>query len=157
MNPTIATVGEPVPFESAARDGIFIGTITRIDPDGGVFILFDGGAAAVPARAIVDLRSDHVGKQAAVSFADADPTQPLILGIVRAMPPQSPARCVLHDETGSVAPARLVLRAGDELTLICGDATITLTKAGKVLIGGRYISTRSAGVNRIRGGSVEIN
>ena len=34
---------------------------------------------------------------------------------------------------------------------------ITLTRAGKVLITGGYVSSRSKGVNRVKGASVQIN
>ena len=36
-------------------------------------------------------------------------------------------------------------------------ASITLTSAGKILLRGAYILNRSSGVNRIKGGSVQIN
>ncbi|MEP7119602.1 MAG: hypothetical protein ABJE95_01785, partial [Byssovorax sp.] len=36
-------------------------------------------------------------------------------------------------------------------------SSITLTRAGKILIRGAYVLTRSSGVNRIQGGSVQIN
>ncbi len=52
---------------------------------------------------------------------------------------------------------RLVVRAANQLVLQCGEASITLTKAGKVLIQGTYVSSRSSGVNRVHGGSVELN
>ncbi len=51
----------------------------------------------------------------------------------------------------------LTLSAKRQITLQCGKASITLTRAGKVLIRGAYVSTRSSGVNRIKGGSVQIN
>jgi hypothetical protein len=47
--------------------------------------------------------------------------------------------------------------AGKEIVLRCGDASITLTRAGKILIKGAYVLSRSSGVNRIQGGAVEIN
>ena len=43
------------------------------------------------------------------------------------------------------------------MVLRCGKASITLTKAGKVLIEGSYVLSRSTGVNRIKGGSVQLN
>ena len=49
------------------------------------------------------------------------------------------------------------LRGEEEITLRCGKASITLTKAGKVLIRGEYVLTHAGGVNRVRGGTVEIN
>ena len=52
---------------------------------------------------------------------------------------------------------RLILSAKEQLVFRCGKASITLTKAGKVLIQGSYVLTRSTGVNRIKGGSVQLN
>jgi hypothetical protein len=52
---------------------------------------------------------------------------------------------------------RVVLEAEDELELRCGEATITLRRNGRVVIRGAYVETRSRGVNRIKGGSVQIN
>ena len=51
----------------------------------------------------------------------------------------------------------MLLTAGREIVLRCGEASITLTRAGKVLIRGTYILTRSSGANRIKGAAVEIN
>jgi len=47
--------------------------------------------------------------------------------------------------------------AKEQLVLRCGKASITLTKAGKIVIDGAYISCRSSGVYRIKGGSVQLN
>jgi len=52
---------------------------------------------------------------------------------------------------------RLVVTAQEQLVLRCGQASITLTKEGKVLIQGTYVSNRSSGVMRIKGGSVQLN
>ena len=52
---------------------------------------------------------------------------------------------------------QLVLTAQNEIVLRCGKASLTLTRAGKVLIRGTYLLSRSSGVNRIKGGSVQIN
>jgi hypothetical protein len=50
-----------------------------------------------------------------------------------------------------------MVSAKEQLVLRCGKASITLTKEGKVLIQGAYVSSRSSGVNRIKGGSVQLN
>jgi uncharacterized protein (DUF2345 family) len=52
---------------------------------------------------------------------------------------------------------RVDVRAEQEIVLRCGKASITLTRAGKVLIRGAYISSQSSGANRIKGGSVHLN
>jgi hypothetical protein len=44
-----------------------------------------------------------------------------------------------------------------EIVLRCGDASITLTRAGKVIIKGRYVVSRSTGYNKIKGATVDIN
>ena len=50
-----------------------------------------------------------------------------------------------------------MLRAEREIVLECGDASITLTRAGKVLIRGHYILSRASGYNRIKGAAIDIN
>ena len=52
---------------------------------------------------------------------------------------------------------RVVLEAEQEIVLRCGDASITLTRDGKILVRGAYVETHSRGVNRIKGGAVKIN
>ena len=50
-----------------------------------------------------------------------------------------------------------MVSARDQLVLRCGKASVTLTRAGKVLIEGTYVLSRSSGVNKIKGGSVQLN
>ena len=52
---------------------------------------------------------------------------------------------------------RVVIEGKEEIVLSCGESSITLTKAGKILIRGKYLLSRSSGVNRILGGSVQVN
>jgi Domain of unknown function (DUF6484) len=52
---------------------------------------------------------------------------------------------------------RVVLDAEDEIVLQCGEASITLRRNGRIVIRGAYVETRSRGVNRIKGGTVQIN
>ena len=52
---------------------------------------------------------------------------------------------------------RLIVTAKEQVVIRCGKASITLTRAGKVLIQGEYVLSRSAGVNRVKGGSVQLN
>ena len=52
---------------------------------------------------------------------------------------------------------RVVLEAADEIVLRCGEASITLRRNGRVVIRGTHVESRSRGVNRIKGGAVQIN
>ena len=60
-------------------------------------------------------------------------------------------------ETLKVDGKRVVIEGQEEIVLTCGESSITLTKAGKILIRGKYLVSRSSGVNRILGGSVQVN
>ena len=50
-----------------------------------------------------------------------------------------------------------MIEGKEEIELKCGESSIVLTKAGKILIRGKYLLSRSSGVNRIMGGSVQVN
>ena len=52
---------------------------------------------------------------------------------------------------------RVVIEAQDEIVLECGKASITLRRNGRIVIRGAYVETHAEGVNRIKGGSVQIN
>lgn len=54
-------------------------------------------------------------------------------------------------------PARREVSAGEQLVLRSGDASLTLTAAGKVLLRGAYVSSWSNGVNRIVGRTVRLD
>jgi hypothetical protein len=111
---------------------------------------------ALPARATIDLRGHQIGREVVLLFENGDHRLPIIIGVLRQKDGWSsserPAQ-VQVDADGE----RLLVKAKEELVLRCGKASITLTKAGKVLIQGAYVSSRSSGVNRIKGGAVEIN
>lgn len=52
---------------------------------------------------------------------------------------------------------KVLIEGSQEVVLKCGDSSITLTQSGKILIRGKYLLNRSSGVNRIMGGSVQVN
>ncbi|MCW8876493.1 MAG: DUF6484 domain-containing protein [Kangiellaceae bacterium] len=61
------------------------------------------------------------------------------------------------ENTAYVDGERVVIEGKEEIELKCGEASIRLTKSGKILIRGKYLLNRSSGVNRIMGGSVQVN
>lgn len=114
--------------------------------------------APLPALATAPVSPDAAGRAVALVFIDADPARPLILGLVRG----AESGTQQTEEAPAPVSARLdgetvTLTAERELVLKCGRASITLTRAGKVLIRGAYLLSRSSGANRIKGGSVQIN
>jgi hypothetical protein len=52
---------------------------------------------------------------------------------------------------------RVVVEADRELVLKCGKASITLTRAGKIILRGTHVVSRSSGSNRVQGTQVRIN
>jgi hypothetical protein len=88
----------------------------------------------------------------ALMFEGGDPAKPIVVGVL-----QRPGRPEPKPMDVEVDGDRLVFSARNEIVLRCGKASITLTRAGKVLLRGAYVSSRSSGVNRIKGGSVQIN
>lgn len=113
-------------------------------------------ASAVVARTTVDLHAGHVGRAVVLAFEGGHPARPIVTGWLRDDRSSAEVEAAGALEV-DVDGERMTVVAKSQLVLRCGQASITLTSAGKVLIEGRYVSSRSAGVNRIKGGSVQIN
>ena len=139
-------------------DGVVIGLFLSINNEGLPLVAFPGNPdeAAIAARSTTQMDSKDIGCEVALLFEGGDPRLPLIIGkIQHAEDKQNvegnePAVAELDGES-------IVLSARQNITLKCGKASITLTKSGKVILRGAYLLSRSSGVNRIKGGSVQIN
>jgi hypothetical protein len=107
------------------------------------------------ARSIVPIESSDVGREVIVAFEAGEPRAPFILGLLhqQGQNPPTPAK----QFEAKVDGEQVVIEGKKEVVLKCGKASITLTRAGKVLIRGAYLLSRSSGVNRIKGGSVQLN
>jgi hypothetical protein len=138
---------------AAARlDGVAIGVLMGFAADGAPLVVFAGNREdmAVPVRTTARLGTDDVGRDVALLFEGGDPARPLLIG--RIEHPDGPPRVAVERDG-----ERLELVADREIVLRCGKASITLTAAGKIVLRGAYILSRSTGVNRIKGGSVQLN
>jgi len=136
---------------STKVEGVAIGRLTGVDDSGRARVQVPGDTGkGRRARSIVPLEAGHVGQEVVLAFEEGDPAKPVVLGVVQ-WPASSPkVRADVDGET-------ILIDGRKEIVLRCGRASITLTKAGKVLIRGTYVLSRSSGVNRIKGGSVQIN
>jgi uncharacterized protein DUF6484 len=144
---------------AASTGGVVVGELIGMTDDGRTpLVVYPGqpGSGGVAARAILDLHGSHIGKQVLLVFEGADPAKPIVAGVLR-----DAQQSALEKRPGSVEVdvdgERMIVSAKQQLVLRCGQASITLTNAGKVLIEGAYVSSRSTGVNRIKGGSVQLN
>lgn len=152
-----ADVSTPTPTPPARIDGVLTGVLIGFKESGATpLVIFPGQqTAAVPARTTVDLHGAHIGRPVVLMFDGGDPLRPIVMGCIRG------EGTALSEQPGQVEVdvdgERMLVTAKEQLVLRCGKASITLTKAGKVLIQGAYVSSRSTGVNRIKGGSVQLN
>ncbi len=111
------------------------------------------GGETYSSRTLAELGASDVGCEVALLFSSCS-NVPVVLGKLNAEPkPLVPTFLVELDGD----PQPVDLTAQDQLTLRCGKASITLTKEGKIILRGTYISSRSSGPNRIKGGSVHLN
>lgn len=166
--------------QEVAPGEIVLGTLTGIDSDGRPLVDYTNNPAADPAVAIstANVTRQHLSRQVALLFAGGDLSKPVIVGFIH-----SPLYAMLEsfdihngeepsatNEQAKGTPAdegdagiahvdgeRVVIEGKKEVVLKCGEASITLTRAGKILIRGKYLLNRSSGVNRILGGSVQVN
>jgi hypothetical protein len=144
--------------ERTRIDGVVVGRLAEMGSGGEPLVDFAGNPGAEPlaARAMLALDASHVGRDVALLFEGGDPRRPIVMGLMHA--PSAPAPAPAPAPTEATADGeRLVFEAGKEIVLRCGSSSITLTRAGKILIKGAYVLSRSSGVNRILGGSVQIN
>lgn len=157
---------------------IILGTILSIDALGQPKVDFPQNPenTAISAITTVALQQTEISRQVALLFNQGDLSQPIVMGLIH-----SPLQAMLdsfEQEQGTSSSERsqqvelagnikgnnvcidgktMIFEAEDEIVFKCGQSSITLTKEGKVLIRGKYLLNRSSGVNRIMGGSVQVN
>ena len=143
--------------QASQLDGVVIGVLMGFTEAGLPLVVFPGNQSetGIAAHSATRFRRDDIGCQVALLFEGGDPQRPIIIGHMQfpqdiIQPQQKNISAVLDDE-------RLEFKAGKEIVLSCGKASITLTKAGKIILRGAYVLSRSSGVNKIKGGSVQIN
>ncbi|HET9386384.1 MAG TPA: DUF6484 domain-containing protein [Gemmatimonadales bacterium] len=144
---------------SIPAHGAVIGTLIAVAEDGcASFVAYTGQPTsdALSAKCTCALDRTHVGRQVVLVFERGDATKPIVVGLIAEIEGSARVEGLGRVEI-EVDHERAVVTAKEQLVLRCGKASITLTKSGKVLIEGAYVSTRSLGVNRIKGGSVQIN
>ena len=162
-------------ISTIAPGEIIIGSLVGINAQGQPLVDYPESPVSqpLPAMSTLGITQQYIGRQVALLFANGNPQKPVIMGIIHsplhelitayelkpanAIDQESTSQEISLDKELTVNDKRLVIEGKEEIVLKCGDASITLTKAGKILIRGKYVLTRSEGVNRIMGGSVQVN
>ena len=164
---------------------LMLATISGLSKNGDVFVDYSDHKHK-KAQSTVKLDASSIGRQVALMFVGQDINQPLVIGTIRShldslietyeLSPQerladenginkekllNPNNELCHSAKDTneviVDGKKIAIEAKDELVFKCGESSITLTKNGKILIRGKYLVNRASGVNRILGGSVQIN
>ncbi len=150
-------------------EGMKLGRIVSFDGDGNFLVDFPGNSRGpIAARSTSSVRAQTLamgnpaGKEALLAFVNNDPGLPIIIDTMYSLIDEitEPDPTVIEAENTHDVIAdgkRISFEAEDDIVLKCGKASITLTRAGKVLIKGEYVLSHSSGENRIRGGSVSVN
>jgi hypothetical protein len=145
-------------FSSLAELKLENGRLTRavVDHarDSGLILIIPEGGDAKPRPADLLETGDRKlrlapGDHVLAWISTREDERSVVLG--RLGPSHAPA------EEPKEIPEEIVLEAGRELTLRCGEGTITLREDGKILIRGKDLVSRAERSNRIKGGSVSIN
>jgi len=169
---TLSSVAHLMPSE------IILGTLTGFDAQGQALVDFPENTTGQPLAAITTtpLEQQHTGRRVALLFVKRDMHSPMVVGLIHSPLEDmlesfvSPTATETDDDVhlevkvdgdssieGKKEDGRLVFEAKEEIVLKCGESSLTLTKSGKVLIRGKYLLNHSTGINRIIGGSVEVN
>jgi uncharacterized protein DUF6484 len=144
---------------------VVVGRLVGFDSAGAPLVTMDSGGLGpiLPASSCVSLRLQDVGREVVLMLSTTDPQQRLLIGVVQSM-----TRDTLIESSDTEPRKRqdlefeiegktIVISAAESLTMRCGDSSITLTRDGKVVIRGIHVVSHAAGVNRIRGGAVQLN
>ena len=155
-----------------AAGELVIGTIFGLDESGEPLVDFALNTAGQSLKAISTLAvtRQHIGRKAALMFKGGDLSSPIIIGLVysplqemienfelQTAQDDDKQKAVSVKHEAEVDGNRLVLEGKEEIVLKCGESSISLHKSGKIMIRGKYLLNRATGVNRILGGSVQVN
>jgi hypothetical protein len=169
-----------------AAGEVLIGRLEAIDEAGSALVslphmpLFQQRIALTT----IPILPQHIGRQVALMFTQGADPKPIITGLIYSPLQQVLESMLTNAEKGEdldelvfaeplvksakatqssaensiyIDGKQLVLEGQEEVVLRCGEASITLNQNGKISIRGKYLLSRATGVNRILGGSVQVN
>jgi hypothetical protein len=149
------------PGTASVAAGPRVGTLLGVERDGSVRVALSGHAEArarvlsMVARA--ELQRAAAGRQVLVLCEENDPARPVIVGLL-----EDPAEVLFSlaapEEPASTEGGRdRVFRAEGSITLVCGEASLTLHADGRVVTRGVNVVSVASEQQRIQGAVVRIN
>jgi hypothetical protein len=134
----------------------------RVDPVSGKMMVQCAGSEPREARILSNINKNELVRVSAedreviVVFAHEKPEEPVIIGIIENVLEELVCMEEAPHET-FVDGERVVIRAGEEISLTCGEGSITINKSGKIVVRGTDILSRASGINKIKGSGIEFN
>jgi hypothetical protein len=160
LDAEVAGVGMDVPTAALRSALPSVGRLAGFDSQDAPLVseLKNSPGEVLRARSTVRLLRSQVGCEVLVVFEEGNPHAPIVIGVMEASPIGSaPQETEANVPSAHVDGVRQVIQAEREIVLRCGEASITLTRSGKVLIKGTYVLSRSTGYNRIKGAAIDLN
>ena len=154
------------PRAAPSSDQNVLGAVVGFSPEKGLLVDYEGNdRGPLAAQSVVALSSEEAqelvlsGRPVLLTFERGRADRPIVAGIVQPLPTAGrSAESRSGEKIRAVVDGReITLNGSERVELRCGKASVILTRTGKILVRGTYISSRSSGAHRIRGGSVEIN
>jgi hypothetical protein len=133
--------------------------ITGINESGHPIITISGNPTRhYVASSVVPVSPHDKGREVALGYCNGEEVKPIIMGFMwEPKNATASGKETNSPEEEHLKAKKLVLTGEREVVIKCGKSSITLTQAGKIIISGEYISSRSSGVNKLQGASVRIN
>ena len=144
-------------WSKLSGQGVAVAAFAGFDAEGRFLVTLGEGMAPVQALSTVGLAPGDAGAAIVVAFERGEARHPVIVGRLQPPHTETPPAADAARVHANVDGERVVLQARERIELRCGDASIVLTRAGKVLINGNYVLSRSRGANRVKGAYVGIN
>lgn len=161
--------------EALGQGQVLVGYIQKINHKEEPEVVFyvDQTMHSYVALSTVPISMNLLGRNVVLAFVGGEISRPIVMGLLvkplGQMPNPTeqepklgaqsfyPADYSSASQTASLEDNISVVKGKDRVEIKCGAASITLTREGKILLRGKYISSRSSGANRIKGGSILIN
>ncbi len=165
----VSKIKRKMPAPTGFSGNVSVGQIIDISIEGRLTVDFqENGSEPIVARCIDGLLNYDDCKQSLpvsvlLIFEGNDFALPIVIGKLSDTVP------VTDDVFGdgqldsnlsrflSVDGEAVVLEAGKEIVLRCGQSSILLRKNGKIVVKGAEIISRSSGKNKLKGATVNIN
>jgi hypothetical protein len=146
-----------------------IGKIAQISENGHILVDYCGNSfGALAARITSSMQANLLrkgnpeGREVLLAFDNNDPQRPIIVDTMYSLIDDIAEHSTAVLETDiprevTINGKRITFDACEEIVLQSGKASITLTKAGKILIKGEYVLSSATGLNKVKGDTIRLN